>query len=248
MIKPNLMTFLEHLAQLRKQIIAIAIIFAACTGVGLFAAPYIFDAIKSAPPASEMEWNTFSPFDGVRIYMVIAMSVAFTLTLPVALTLIWGFVKKGLYPHERAATLRYIPYSVACFLVGVAFGYFVVLPMSFAFITKISENLHLTETFGVTQYFTFMLNIVLPIAVAFELPIIVMFLTRIGLLTPDRLRRSRRYAYLFLVVASNLMTPPDIVSDFLLLIPLILLFEISVWLSKSVYRKREIAMEQFAAS
>lgn len=243
MIKPNLMTFLEHLAQLRKQIIAIAIIFVMCTGIGLFAAPHIFDAIKSTPPASNMEWNTFSPFDGVRIYMIIAMTVAITLTLPIALTLIWGFVKKGLYPHERSATLRYIPYSALCFLVGIAFGYFIVLPMSFAFVTKISENLQLTETFGVTQYFAFMINIVFPIAIAFELPIIMMFLTRIGLLTPDRLRRSRRYAYLFLVVASNLMTPPDLVSAFLMLIPLALLFEISVWLSRSVHRKREIAME-----
>ncbi|MDQ0115845.1 twin-arginine translocase subunit TatC [Paenibacillus harenae] len=233
-----LMSFLEHLAQLRKQLIIIAVVFAACMALGLFAAPYIFDAIKSAPPASRMEWNTFSPFDGVRIYMIIAMVFALTLTVPVALALIWSFVKNGLYPHERAATIRYIPYSVICFVAGVCFGYFVVLPMSFSFVNKISENLNLTETYGVAEYFAFMLNIVLPIAAAFELPIIVMFLTRIGLLTPDRLKRSRRYAYLILVVVSNLMTPPDIVSDFLLLIPLIALFEISVWLSGTVYRKR----------
>ncbi|MHA6482553.1 twin-arginine translocase subunit TatC [Paenibacillus sp. strain BS8-2] len=247
MIQPTLMSFLEHLAQLRKQIIAIAIVFAFSTGIGLFAAPHIFEAIKSAPPAVDMEWNTFSPFDGVRIYMVIAMSVAIILTLPVALTLLWGFIKKGLYPHERTATLRYIPYSVLCLLAGIAFGYFVVLPMSFSFVTNISEKLHLTETYGVSQYFTFMLNIVLPIAAAFELPIIVMFLTRIGVLTPDRLRRSRRYAYLILVIVSNLITPPDFVSGLLMLIPLASLFEISVWLSKTVYRKREIAAEQFAS-
>lgn len=247
MTKPTLMSFLEHLAQLRKQIIAIAAVFACCTIIGLVAAPFIFDAIKNSPPASEMEWNTFSPFDGVRIYMVIAMAVAFTLTLPVALSLIWGFVKKGLYPHERAATLRYIPYSVLCFLVGGAFGYFVVLPMSFSFVTRISENLQLTETYGVTEYFAFMMNIVLPVAAAFELPIIVMFLTRIGVLTPKRLRQSRRYAYIVLVVVSNLMTPPDFVSVFLLLVPLVLLFETSVWLSSVVYRKRAAAAEQFAS-
>ncbi|WP_214625964.1 twin-arginine translocase subunit TatC [Paenibacillus agaridevorans] len=247
MLSPTIMTFLEHLAQLRKQIIAIAIVFVLCTVAGLVVAPYIFDAIKNAPPASSMDWNTFSPFDGVRIYMVIAMSVALVLTLPVALLLIWNFVKKGMYPHERSAALRYIPYSVFCLLVGLAFGYFVVLPMSFSFVTGISEKLQLTETYGVAQYFGFMMNIVLPVGAAFELPIVVMFLTRIGLLSPDRLRRSRRYAYLVLVVVSNLMTPPDIVSDFLLLIPLILLFEISVWLSKSVYRKRVAATEAMAS-
>ncbi|MHA6482558.1 twin-arginine translocase subunit TatC [Paenibacillus sp. strain BS8-2] len=243
MKQPNLMSFLEHLAQLRKQIITIVVVFAVCTGIGMFIAPLIFDAIKNAPPAADMEWNTFSPFDGVRIYMVIAMSFAIVLTLPVALTLIWNFIKQGLYDHERTATLRYIPYSVLCLLAGIAFGYFVVLPMSFSFVTNVSEKLHLTETFGVTQYFTFMMNIVLPIALAFELPIIVMFLTRIGLLTPDRLRRSRRYAYLLLVIVSNLLTPPDFVSGLMMLIPLSLLFEISVWLSKSVYRKRKLALE-----
>ncbi|MDQ6419425.1 twin-arginine translocase subunit TatC [Paenibacillus sp. LHD-117] len=247
MVKPVIMSFLEHLVELRKQIIVIAIVFAVCTGIGIGVAPLILDAIKSAPPASRMEWNAFSPFDGVRVYMVIAMVLALALTLPVALALIWSFVKKGLYPHERAATLRYIPYSVICFVAGISFGYFVVLPMSFSFVNKISENLHLTETYGVAEYFSFMMNIVLPVAAAFELPIVVMFLTRIGLLTPQRLKRSRRYAYLILVVVSNLMTPPDFVSDFLLLIPLILLFEISVWLSSSVYRKRIAAAESYAS-
>src|SRR4030095_11792505 len=110
--------------------------------------------------------------------------------------------------------------------------------MSFSFITDISEKLNLVETYGVTQYFSFMINIVLPIAIAFELPIIVMFLTRIGLLTPDRLKKSRRYAYLVLVIVANVISPPDFVSAFIILIPLVALYEISVFLSRSVHRKR----------
>ncbi|WP_054028306.1 twin-arginine translocase subunit TatC [Bacillus sp. FJAT-28004] len=238
MSQRNIMSLLEHIVELRRLLIWIMAVFAAFTAVGLAVSPIILDYIKSTPPASALEWNVFSPFDGIQMYMSIALAFAITVSLPITLYLIWGFVKKGLHPHERSAALRYIPYSVICLLLGLSFGYYVVLPMSFSFITDISEKLNLVETYGVTQYFSFMINIVLPIAVAFELPIIVMFLTKIGLLTPDRLKKSRRYAYLVLVIVANVISPPDFVSAFIILIPLVALYEISVFLSRSVHRKR----------
>jgi sec-independent protein translocase protein TatC len=232
------MPLLEHLFELRKLLISIFAVFAVFTGVGLAVSPIILDYIKSTPPASTLEWNVFSPFDGIRMYMNISLAFAVTTSLPVTLYLIWGFVKKGLHQHERNATLRYIPYSVLCLLLGLAFGYYVVLPMSFSFITDVSDKLNLVETYGITQYFSFMINIVLPIAFAFELPIVVMFLTKIGLLTPERLKKSRRYAYLILVIIANVISPPDFVSAFIILIPLVVLYEISVFLSRTVHRKR----------
>lgn len=247
MNKTSLMPLLSHIAELRKQLIAILVVFAVCLVAGMLAAPYLLDYIKSRPPASELEWNVFSPFDGVRMYMNIALVIASVITLPTALYLLWGFVKQGLHPHERSAALRYIPYSVLCLLLGIAFGYFVLLPISYSFVSDISDKLHLVETYGVTQYFGFMMNIVLPIAAAFELPIVIMFLTRIGLLTPDRLRKSRRYAYLVLVIVSNLISPPDFVSAFIILIPLSALFELSVLLSRSAFRKRQSLQAELAA-
>lgn len=242
-----LMPLLSHVLELRKQLIIILIVFTVCLIGGLAAAPYLLDYIKSRPPASELEWNTFSPFDGVRMYMNLAFVIAAVVTLPTALYLLWGFVKEGLHPHERSAVLRYIPYSVFFLLLGIAFGYFVLLPISYSFVSDISDKLNLVETYGVTQYFSFMMNIVLPIAAAFELPIVVMFLTRIGLLTPDRLRKSRRYAYLVLVIVSNVISPPDFISAFIILIPLSALFELSVLLSRSAFRKRAALQAELSA-
>lgn len=238
MSKRTIMPLLEHIIELRRQLIWIIAVFAVFTAVGLVLSPVVLDYIKSTPPASTLEWNVFSPFDGIRMYMSVALVFAFAASLPVTLYLIWGFVKKGLHQHERSAALRYIPYSVICLLLGLSFGYYVVLPMSFSFITDVSEKMNLVETYGVTQYFSFMINIVLPIAVAFELPIIVMFLTKIGLLTPERLKKSRRYAYLILVIVANVISPPDFVSAFIILIPLVALYEISVFLSRAVQRRR----------
>ncbi|MCR2804657.1 twin-arginine translocase subunit TatC [Paenibacillus soyae] len=247
MNKMPLMPLLSHIVELRKQLIAILIVFAVCLAGGLFAAPYVLDYIKSSPPASGLEWNVFSPFDGVRMYMNIALVIASIVTLPTALYLLWGFVKQGLHPHERSAALRYVPYSAVSLIIGIAFGYSVLLPISYAFVSDISTKLNLVETYGATQYFSFMLNIVLPIAAAFELPIVVMFLTRIGLLTPDRLRKSRRYAYLVLVIVANLISPPDFVSAFIILIPLCGLFELSVLLSRSAFRKRAALQAELPA-
>ncbi|MEK3882789.1 twin-arginine translocase subunit TatC [Paenibacillus sp. PL2-23] len=247
MNKLPIMPLLTHIAELRKQLIAILIIFAISLIGGLAAAPYLLDYLKSRPPASELEWNVFSPFDGVRMYMNIAMVVAATVTIPSALYLLWGFVKQGLHAHERSAALRYVPYSAVGLLLGLAFGYFVLLPISYSFVSDISAKLNLVETYGATQYFSFMMNIVLPMGAAFELPIVVMFLTRIGLLTPERLRKSRRYAYLVLVIVSNLISPPDFVSSFIILLPLSALFELSVLLSHSAFRKREAAQAELPA-
>ncbi|MBD2867760.1 twin-arginine translocase subunit TatC [Paenibacillus arenilitoris] len=238
MNRRTIMPLMEHIIELRKLIIAILGVFAVSMAIGIAVSPLIIDYIKHTPPASRMEWNVFSPFDGIRMYMTVACAFAFTVSLPAALFLLWSFVKKGLHLHERQAALRYIPYSALCLLLGIAFGYYVVLPMSFSFVTSISEKMNLVETYGIAQYFSFMLNLILPIAASFELPIVVMFLTRIGLLTPERLRKSRRYTYPVLVIVANLLSPPDFVSAFIILVPLAALFEISLFLSRLADRKR----------
>lgn len=182
-----------------------------------------------------MTWHVFSPMDSIRLYMMIAFAISLTVTLPFILYQIWGFVKQGLTKEEQSATLRYIPYTVLCFIIGLTFAYFVVFPMCMAFTTQISDNLGLTPTYGVAQYFSFMLNIVLPLSIAFELPIVVMFLTRLKLLNPKLLNKFRRYAYIVLVILASLISPPDLISHLMVAIPLFALYEISVVLSRFVF-------------
>ncbi|QHW32765.1 twin-arginine translocase subunit TatC [Paenibacillus rhizovicinus] len=243
------MTLIGHLTELRTRIWRILAVFIVSMGGGLYLSPKVLRYLKSVPPGSNMTWNVFSPWDGIRMYMTIAVVFSLTISLPYILYQLWGFVKQGLHPEERSAALRYVPYSVICFLTGLAFGYFVVFPMSFAFTSKITKSMQLVETYGVAQYFGFMCNIVIPLSIAFELPVVVMFLTKIGVLTPTVLRKMRRYAYLILVVVASLISPPELISHMMVFIPLVLLYEISVLLSSIVYgRKKSAALAESAGA
>ncbi|SFS68711.1 twin-arginine translocase subunit TatC [Paenibacillus sp. BC26] len=243
------MTIMSHIMELRSRIWRILAVVLVSLGAGLYVSPKVLRYLKNVPPGSDITWNVFSPWDGIRMYMTIAFVFALAVSLPYILFQLWSFVRRGLHPEERSAALRYVPYSVACFLIGLAFGYLVVFPMSFDFTSKITTSMELVETYGVAQYFGFMFNIVIPLGVAFELPVVVMFLTKIGVLTPHGLNRMRRYAYLVLVIVASLISPPELISHLMVFIPLVILYEISVLLSRVVYgRRRSSAAAEISGS
>jgi len=232
------MTLVEHLGELRKRIMWIVAVLVIGMVVGLICARPLIRFLKELPPANGISWNVFSPWDALRLYMNFGLAVGLLVTLPVALYHIWAFVKPGLRAAEQKASVVYIPAAFFLFLLGVAFGYFVVFPLAFYFTSSISKSLEINEMYGAAQYFAFMFNIILPLALLFELPIVVMFLTKIRLLNPKRLHKLRRYAYLLLVILATVITPPDAISAILVALPLILLYEFSVLLSGFVYRKQ----------
>ncbi|MBW7455002.1 twin-arginine translocase subunit TatC [Paenibacillus sepulcri] len=238
MFEEKKMTLIEHLAELRKRIIGVIVVLFLTMIGGLILSPKVLLYLKGVPPASGITWNVFSPWDALRIYMQVAFVISAAVTLPYILYQLWSFMKVGLKKEEQEATLRYIPYSVLCFLIGIGFAYFVVFPMSFSFTSRISDQLDLTQTYGIAQYFGFMLSIVIPMSLAFELPVVIMFLTKIGVLTPKVLNSMRRYAYLGLVILASLISPPELISHLMVFIPLVVLYEISVLLSRVVYRKK----------
>lgn len=232
------MSLLDHVGELRKRLLWSLIVLVISMIGGLFAAEPILDYLKSQPPANTIEWNAFSPWDPINIYMKFALIIGLSVSLPVILYHVWAFVKPGLRSIEQKATIKYIPFAVILFFSGLSFAYFVIFPMAFYFTSSVSKHLNLTETYGISQYFSFMFNILLPMALLFELPVVVMFLTKIRILNPKRLQKMRRLSYLVLVVISTLVTPPDLISDILVAVPLILLYEFSVLLSRMIYRKQ----------
>lgn len=232
------MALVEHIAELRKRIIAVLAVLVVTMIGGLFAATYLLEYLKSVPPASEITWNAFSLWDGIRIYMQFAFVIAMVVTVPFTMYQLWLFVKPGLKEQEQKAALQFVPFSAVLFLVGMAFAYGVVFQMAVYFTSKVNKGLGLTETYGISQYFSFMFNILIPVSLLFELPIVVMFLTQLRILNPKRLQKMRRFAYLLLVIIGTMITPPDFISDLLVAIPLILLYEFSVMLSARIYRKQ----------
>jgi len=232
------MPLVEHLTELRKRIIIVLSVFAASLIAGFILSPSLLKWFKHQPAAKGLDWNVFSFTDGIVIYFKCAFLVSLLFTLPILLLQIWLFVKPGLKEAEAKAAVFYIPFSFLLFLFGALFSYFVVFPMSVHFMTSINQSIGAVETYGLANYFTLMFNIVLPIAIVFELPVVVMFLTSIGILQPNYLRKSRRVAYLLLLVIGVSLTPPDFVSDVSVSIPLLLLFEASIWCSTYSLKKR----------
>jgi sec-independent protein translocase protein TatC len=232
------MTLVEHLRELRRRLIWILVALVAGMAIGLTFAKRVILFLSHQPPAKGMELHAFSPWEPIRIYMNFGLLIGLLLVLPVALYHLWAFVKPGLRPVEQRAAVLYIPGATLLFLAGLAFAYFVVFPMAFLFGSGISRSVGITETYGMAQYFGFMFNILLPVSFVFELPVIVMFLTKLRLLNPHRLGKLRRYAYMALVIVAAVITPPDALSAIIVFIPMVLLYEFSVLLSRIVYRKQ----------
>jgi sec-independent protein translocase protein TatC len=233
------MTLVDHLGELRKRIMWILLVLIVGMIAGLICARPLIRYMKSIPPANGISWSVFSPWDALKLYMNFGLAIGLLITLPVIFYHLWAFVRPGLRPVEQKASVIYIPGAFLLFLTGLAFGYFVVFPLAFHFTSSISKSLEINELYGAAQYFSFMFNIIIPLSIVFELPILVMFLTKIRLLNPKRLHKFRRYAYMLMVILSTVITPPDAISAILVAIPLIVLYEIGVLLSSRIYKKQQ---------
>jgi sec-independent protein translocase protein TatC len=239
-------TVVEHLAELRKRLIIIAVTFVVSLGIGFGIAAKILQFIKLQPTAVNVEWNVFGFTDGIMIYFKCALILALLITLPVALHQIWLFVKPGLSEQEAKGTVFFIPASFLLFIAGTSFSYFVLFPLMLDFMSDVNQSIGATETYGMSQYFTFMFNLVIPVGIVFEMPVVIMFLTKLGIVTPNYLRKMRKIAYFVLVVVGITITPPDFVSDFLIIIPLFVLFEISILVSSWTFKRKLKQYEELA--
>ena len=224
----------DHLEELRKRIIISAVAFILFFIVGFI---YVGDIYKWFVRDLDVKLMVLGPSDIMWIYFMIATIVAVTGTIPVLALQIWIFVKPALRPVERRITLSYVPALFFLFLIGLSFGYFVIFPMVLKFLVNMGGDMFVTN-FTAERYFSFIMNMTLPFGVLFELPVVVMFLTSLGIINPFLLSKIRKYAYFVLIIIAVVITPPDFMSDFVVTLPLLLLYEISINLSKFVYRKR----------
>lgn len=228
----------DHFIELRRRIIWVVITFVIALAVSFAFASDIFTWIRQ-DSLKDVKIHALSPSDSLKIYMQISFICALVFTTPVILYHLWQFVRPGLRPNEQRAALLYIPVVILLFLCGLLFGYYVIFPYLIHFSATLNAQLQAEEMYGIYQYFGFMLNIILPLAIFFELPVIVLFLTYIRLLSPEMLRKGRRAAYLIMVIIAAMITPPDVISNILVCIPLVLLYEISIWLSIWLHRRLE---------
>lgn len=225
---------IDHLEELRKRIIISTLAFILFFLVGFI---YVADIYKWFVKGLNVKLLVLGPSDIIWIYFMLASVVAIAGTIPVLATQIWLFVRPALRPKERKMTLNYIPALFCLFIIGLAFGYFVILPMIFRFLIQLGGDMF-SINFTAERYFQFIMNMTIPFGVLFELPVVIMFLTSLGIMNPFVLSRIRKYAYFVLILIAVVITPPDFMSDFIVTIPLLLLYEISINLSKIIYRKK----------
>lgn len=133
--------------------------------------------------------------------------------------------------------MSYIPIVMVLMLIGMAFSYFIVVPYIVQFTFDLSAEMGIATTIGINQYFGFLFRTVLPFGVIFQMPILVLFLTQLGMITPMFLKKNRKYAYFILFIIAAIIAPPDFMTHIILTIPMILLYEVSIVISKYGYRR-----------
>jgi sec-independent protein translocase protein TatC len=234
------MSFFEHLEELRWQIIksVIGILLATCFCI--FYADFIVQQILLSPlHAVGLKAQVLSPYGILMMYMEAILICGVILSMPYTLWCLWKFVTPGLFPKERFYISKIVVWTSLCFFSGVAFGYFILLPAALRFFSLFgTQNIDLH--IALDQYVSFMLALLLGAGLVFELPMISFFLSKMGILTPSFMRKYRRHAVLLILIVAAVVTPtPDMVTQTLLALPMIFLYEISIFVSKYSQPKQQ---------
>lgn len=235
----NSQHIIAHLIELRKRllhsVIALLLVFVclfpwASDLYALLAQPLL----AKLPQGGQMiATDVTTPF---FVPMKVALMSSFLIALPYILFQIWSFVAPGLYSHEKRWVAPLVIASSILFLCGMAFAYFAVFPMVFAFITASAPQGVAVMT-DIDKYLSFVLTMFLAFGVTFQVPVAVVAMVRMGFITVEKLREVRRYVIVGAFIVAAIMTPPDVVSQFMLAIPLWLLYEAGIWVAVWISKK-----------
>ncbi|MGC8720417.1 MAG: twin-arginine translocase subunit TatC [Thermodesulforhabdaceae bacterium] len=240
--------FLEHLEELRVRLIrcfiAVIVGFFVCYGFKeeLFRV-LVMPLIKVLPADRSQHLIYTAPQEAFLVYVKISFVTGIFLAMPVIMFEFWRFVAPGLYEHEKKYLLPIVIVTVMFFACGVAFCYFVALPFGFQFFTSFASE-YISPMISTREFLSFTLKLLFSFGLVFELPVVVFFLARLGIIQSDFLKRYRRFAILIIFIVAAIITPPDALSQIIMAIPLCLLYEISVWVAHFFEKKPDVTSEQ----
>jgi sec-independent protein translocase protein TatC len=243
MAEPN--SLIAHLIELRGRVLkAVVSVFVVFLCLVYFAqdlyhwlATPLLDTLPAGAQmiATDVASPFFAPFK-------LTMVLSFFIAIPVVLYQIWGFVAPGLYKNEKRLVVPLLVSSTLLFYLGMAFAYYVVFPLAFAFFTSVAPEGVVINT-DISSYLNFVLKIFFAFGLAFEIPVAVVLMCWTGMTTPDALRAKRPYVIVGVFVVGMLLTPPDIISQTLLAIPMWILYEFGIVIG-SVYSRKKAVPEQ----
>ncbi len=259
------MSFLDHLEELRWLLIRSSIAILVMSIFVYFVSDFVFDTIIFGPTNPNFTTYRFFcdtahylgfldsicitelPFviqntsmEGqVNIFVWTCITAGFILAFPFILWELWKFISPALYDNEKKNAKFFIFVSSLLFFAGVLFGYFVVVPMSINFVAAFSVSSVVKNEFNLESYIGMIKTSVIAGGLYFELPIIIYFLTKLGLVSANFLRTYRKYAVIIVLIISAIVTPPDVVSQTTVAIPMLLIYEASIFLSAYVTKKEK---------
>ncbi|MCH2489708.1 MAG: twin-arginine translocase subunit TatC [Flavobacteriales bacterium] len=258
------MSFLDHLEELRWHLIRATIAVVLMASIAFIAKSFIFDVLLLGPKQADfptyrllckaarfigMESFCFEelPFriqsrtmaGQFSAHIWTSITAGFIVAFPYVLYEFWKFISPGLRNEERKTSRGFIIVASFLFFIGVLFGYYVVTPLSINFLGSYKVSEQVFNDFDLSSYISLVRASVLASGLIFELPIIIYFLTKIGVVTPEFLRKYRKFALVIVLIISAVITPPDIASQVIVAVPVVILYEISIYISKAVVRKQK---------
>ncbi len=258
------MPFLDHLEELRSRLIKVLLFVTFFTGLSWFFIERIFDflvmpyrhavvlakAQVQDPATLESVRLIFTnPTGGFMIYVKLALTVGILFSIPAIVFQVWQFIAPGLLMRERRIAVWVVFFTTFCFMAGALFCYYVVLKYGLGFLLTFQSDV-LTPMVSIDEYFGFVTILLIVFGLVFEMPVIAFFLTKIGFLTPEFMRQKRRYSIVAIFVAAAVLTPStDAFTMMLLVVPLLVLYEISIWVSKvALPKEMKAAIGEAAAN
>lgn len=226
------MTLMQHFSELRRRLLWTLVVFVFSFGFGWVVAPFV--ELFLTQPLLNI-WHDAALLytglsDGLMIQFSLATLVALVITIPVLMWHIWAYVAPGLHKNEKQFLLPIFVFSPVLFLCGAAFAFYILFPIVFKFFIDLSEASTVPAVLfpAVRGYLIFVIDLLKVFGIAFQLPLVMVILNRIGVLPKEKAIKSRRYVIILIFIMAAVLTPPDIVSQILLAVPMWLLFEISL--------------------
>lgn len=239
------MPFLEHIKALRKVLIISAYAIAAGTILGwLLADPAFAYLAKPVMQLNQSLFITTTPMEPIMVKLKVSLVIGAAFALPVILWQVWSFLLPALKQNEKKYLYLVVPSSVLLFIGGAAFCFYLVLPMAIKFLLYAGGgSVPATNFVTKSSYLGFLLTLILTFGLVFQLPVVLLILIRMGLLSPKTLAKKRRWALFAIIILVAVVSPtPDLFTQVLMVLPMYMLYEISIWLGYLVARKREKAL------
>ena len=251
------MSFLDHLEELRWRIWKGLGGLLLTTIVCSFFAEWIIDRILLAPVHTDFFMYELFGIEAVDIvlqnrnitgqffaYWGTIFAVGLILGSPIIVYQLWKFIEPGLYPNEKSGLRFSSVFATFFFVLGISFGYLVLTPLALQFFARFSISDTIVNEFDISRYFGMVTMWCFGVGLLFELPVVVYFLAKLGIATPEVLRKGRRFAVVIILIIAAILTPPDVISQTIVSIPLFILYELSIFIAAVVAKNRERELKE----